>query len=126
METFLTGMILSVPLFFIISKGSPPRWPVQIILAVSAFTTAVCWLSILADEIVNVLEALGLILNIEAGTMQYICIEHRSGHSLCVCRHVGNSSGRLISERERERKWKRLRNKRDKQRNKRKQRVKGG
>ena len=62
------GMFLSVLLFFAISKDSPPRWHVQTVLALSAFTTAICWLSILADEIVDVLEALGLIFNIEAGT----------------------------------------------------------
>ena len=59
---------LSVILFFVLSRKNPPHWIMQWILMVAAFAMSVAWLKVIADEVVSILQALGLLSGISTGT----------------------------------------------------------
>ena len=40
----------------------------QVVLMVAAFVMSICWLYLIADEVVSVLQALGLLASISTGT----------------------------------------------------------
>ena len=64
-----TGVSISVLLFLVLSSKQPPHWSLQLILVPAAFTMAIVWLNIIANEVVSVLKAFGLLLNIDTGKM---------------------------------------------------------
>lgn len=45
----------------------PPHWSMVAVLVVLSFTVSIVWLHIIANEVVSVLTALGLLLNIDTG-----------------------------------------------------------
>ena len=58
---------LSVVLFFVLSRKNPPHWILQWILLVLAFAMSIAWLKVIADEVVSILQALGLLSGISTG-----------------------------------------------------------
>ena len=61
------ALIPSVLLFILLSWKKPPHWSLQVLLVPMAFTMAIVWLNLEANEIVSVLRAFGLLLNIDTG-----------------------------------------------------------
>lgn len=45
----------------------PPHWSLQIVLGTLAFIMSICWLNLEANECIAVLEAFGLIFDIDTG-----------------------------------------------------------
>ena len=62
------GVPLSVGLFFLLSRTNPPHWSFQIVLGTLAFVMSIAWLNIEANEVVAVLDAFGLLFDIDTGT----------------------------------------------------------
>ena len=58
---------LSVVLFFTLSRKKPPHWIMQWLLMLLAFVMSVAWLKVIADEVVSILQALGLLSGISTG-----------------------------------------------------------
>ena len=80
------GVLLSVAIFFALSSKKPPHWTMQSILVPSAFIMAIVWLNIEATEVVSVLKALGLMLNIDTGSNSqlYSKLLHLTSKNTCV------------------------------------------
>ena len=66
---FFIGVSISVLLFLVISSKKPPHWSLQLILVPAAFTMAITWMYILANEVVSVLKSFGLLFDIDTGKM---------------------------------------------------------
>ena len=62
-----TAIVLCVFLFFILSSKRPPNRVMQFVLMVGAFAMSIAWLNVLANEIVSVLQALGILFGISTG-----------------------------------------------------------
>ena len=58
---------MAILIYFIATKGHPPHWALQGVLALMGFVMAIAWLDLVANELVSVLEALGLAFNIDSG-----------------------------------------------------------
>ena len=58
---------LCVVLFLVLSYKRPPHWVVQIFLMIGAFVMSIAWLNLIANEVVSVLQALGLLAGISTG-----------------------------------------------------------
>lgn len=58
---------LCVVLFFTLSRKKPPHWVMQIVLMVGAFVMSIAWLNVIANEVVSVLQSLGLLVGISTG-----------------------------------------------------------
>ena len=63
----LSASLLCVPLFFLLSWKRPPNVVMQIVLMIAAFVMSVLWLYLIANEVVSVLQALGLLTKISTG-----------------------------------------------------------
>ena len=63
------GVAISVLLFLLISLKRPHHWSLQLTLVPAAFTMAIVWMYILANEVVSVLRSFGLLFNIDTGKM---------------------------------------------------------
>lgn len=57
----------SLLLFLLLRPRRPPHWVLQLVLVPLAFVMAIIWLNIIANEVVSVLRAFGLLLNINTG-----------------------------------------------------------
>lgn len=64
---FFAALLPSTLLFILLSWKKPPHWSLQILLVPMAFIMAIVWLNLEANEIVSVLRAFGLLLNIDTG-----------------------------------------------------------
>ena len=64
---YYVGAALSVVLFLVLTPKKPPHWTVKLVLVPAAFAMAIVWLSIEASEVVSVLKAFGLLLDISTG-----------------------------------------------------------
>ena len=62
-----TAIVLCVFLFFILSSKRPPNRVMQFVLMIGAFGMSIAWLNVLANEIVSVLQALGILFGISTG-----------------------------------------------------------
>jgi len=51
----------------VVPRRKPPHWSLQIILGALAFVMSICWLNLEANECIAVLEAFGLIFDIDTG-----------------------------------------------------------
>ena len=60
------GFLMSAVLFFLVSP-SHPHWAVQIVLGVAAFTMSIVWMYLIANEVVSLLQAFGLLLGVDTG-----------------------------------------------------------
>ena len=58
---------MTLLIYFIVTKGRPPHWALQGVLGLMGFVMAIAWLNLVANELVSVLEALGLAFNIDSG-----------------------------------------------------------
>ena len=59
--------LLCVLFFFTLSWKKPPNMVMQIVLMISAFVMSIVWLYMIANEVVSVLQALGLLTKISTG-----------------------------------------------------------
>ena len=62
-----TALGLCIVLFFILSSKRPPNSVMQIVLMIGAFCMSIAWLNLEANEIVSILQALGLLFNVNTG-----------------------------------------------------------
>ena len=62
------GAAISVLLFCVLRRHTPPHWCMQVLLVPASFGVSIVWLNIIANEVVSVLRAFGLLLNIDTGT----------------------------------------------------------
>ena len=58
-------------LFVLLRWKKPPHWSLQMFLVPMAFIMAIVWLNLEANEIVIVLRAFGLLLNIDTGISEH-------------------------------------------------------
>lgn len=61
------GIVISVFMAVLLRPSRPPHWGMLAVLVSLAFIIAIVWLNIIANEVVGVLTALGLLLNIKTG-----------------------------------------------------------
>lgn len=59
--------MLSVLAYFVVPSRRPPHWSLQIVLGTLAFVMSICWLNLEANECIAILEAFGLIFDIDTG-----------------------------------------------------------
>lgn len=64
---FFAAAVPSVLLFLLLRPRCPPHWCLQIVLVPSAFVMSIIWLNIMANEVVSVMRAFGLLLSIDTG-----------------------------------------------------------
>lgn len=64
---FPIALPFCVLLFFLLSRKRPPHWFMQILLMFGAFAMSIAWLNLLANEIVSVLQAMGLLVGVSTG-----------------------------------------------------------
>ena len=69
-----TGVLLSLPLFFLLPTSKPPHWAIQPLLGLTALLTSSVWLYLVAREAVILLNSFGLVLGIDTGTYVCTCI----------------------------------------------------
>lgn len=62
------ALVPSAALFILLHCKKPPHWSLKLPLVPTAFIMAVVWLNLEANEIVSILRAFGLLLNIDTGT----------------------------------------------------------
>ena len=62
-----TGLVISVLMVVLLRPSKPPHWSMLSVLVALAFIFSIVWLNIIANEVVSVLSALGLLLNIKTG-----------------------------------------------------------
>lgn len=65
----LCGIAMSAFFFFVLSSNRPPHWSLQIVLGTLAFVMSIAWLNIEANEVVSVLNSIGLLFNIDTGIL---------------------------------------------------------
>lgn len=58
---------MSVLMAILLRPSRPPHWAMLAVLVSLAFVISIVWLNIIANEVVGVLTALGLLLNIKTG-----------------------------------------------------------
>ena len=58
---------MSAVMAVLLRPNKPPHWGMLTVLVCLAFIIAIVWLNIIANEVVSVLTALGLLLNIKTG-----------------------------------------------------------
>lgn len=58
---------LCIPLMLLLKPRKPPNKVMQVVLMIAAFIMSICWLYLIADEVVSVLQALGLLASISTG-----------------------------------------------------------
>ena len=58
---------MSVAAYFVVPRHRPPHWSLQIVLGTLAFVMSICWLNLEANECIAILEAFGLIFDIDTG-----------------------------------------------------------
>ena len=96
--THLHSHVLASPLcpllFFTLSWKKPPHWVMQIVLMIGAFVMSIAWLNVIANEVVSVLQAMGLLVGISTGTSICIFVEKR------VCRHHTSQVAIIITTQE--------------------------
>lgn len=73
---------MSVVMAALLRPNKPPHWAMLAVLVCLAFVIAIVWLNIIANEVVSVLTALGLLLNIKTGEtirdpLQIHCTDQR-------------------------------------------------
>lgn len=68
----LVALVPSGALFTLLCCKKPPHWSLKLPLVPTAFIMAVVWLNLEANEIVSILRAFGLLLNIDTGTYNKI------------------------------------------------------
>lgn len=61
------GLVISVLMGVLLRPSKPPHWAMLAVMVSLAFILSIVWLNIIANEVVGVLTALGLLLNIETG-----------------------------------------------------------
>ena len=61
------AIVLCIFLFFVVSSKRPPNPVMQFVLMIGAFAMSIAWLNVLANEIVSVLQALGILFGISTG-----------------------------------------------------------
>ena len=71
-----TAFCLCVLLFLALSSKRPPNSVMQIVLMIGAFCMSIAWLNLEANEIVSVLQALGLLFNINTGERFLVVLTH--------------------------------------------------
>ncbi len=52
---------------FLLKPRQPPNKVMQVVLIIAAFVMSICWLYLIADEVVSVLQAIGLLASISTG-----------------------------------------------------------
>ena len=57
--------------YFVVPSRRPPHWSLQIALGTLAFIMSICWLNLEANECIAILEAFGLIFDIDTGRFCY-------------------------------------------------------
>ena len=62
-----TAIVLCIFLFFVLSSKRPPNRVMQFVLMIGAFAMSIAWLNVLANEIVSILQALGVLFGISTG-----------------------------------------------------------
>ena len=62
-----TAIVLCIFLFFVLSSKRPPNRVMQFVLMIGAFAMSIAWLNVLANEIVSILQALGILFGISTG-----------------------------------------------------------
>ena len=67
MNIFFTGLMISLLMLTLLRPSKPPHLAMLAVLVSLAFTLSIVWLNIIANEVVGVLTALGLLLNIKTG-----------------------------------------------------------
>ncbi len=58
---------MSLFLFAVLRPRRPPHWCVKILLVPMSFASSIVWLNIIANEVVSILRAFGLLLHIDTG-----------------------------------------------------------
>ena len=66
------GLVLTVLLVLSLRPKRPPHWSMQLVLVSFAFVMSIIWLNLEANEVVSVLKAFGLLLDIDTGTYNII------------------------------------------------------
>lgn len=61
------GIVISILMAVCLRPHRPPHWGMLVVLVSLAFVMSIVWLNIIASEVVGVLTALGLLLNIKTG-----------------------------------------------------------
>ena len=61
------GLVISVLMGVLLRPSKPPHWAMLAVMVSLAFILSIVWLNIIANEVVGVLTALGLLLNIKTG-----------------------------------------------------------
>ena len=87
---FFPAAPICVLLFLFLSYKKPPHWAVQIFLMIGAFVMSIAWLYVIANEVVSVLQALGLLAGISTGE-SWMKHEERGGEGE---RRGGREEGR--------------------------------
>ena len=60
---------MSVLMVVLLRPNKPPHWAMLAVMVSLAFVLSIVWLNIIANEVVGVLTALGLLLNIKTGPL---------------------------------------------------------
>ena len=76
----LIALALSLTLFIFLRWKRPPHWCLQILLVPMAFIMAIVWLNLEANEIVSILRAFGILLNIDTGANR---VHGTCMHAIC-------------------------------------------
>ena len=70
----LLGLALSVLAYFVVPSRHPPHWSLQIVLGTLAFVMSIAWLNLEANEVIAVLEAYGILFDIDTGKLCYVLV----------------------------------------------------
>ena len=74
----IAGFLLSIVLFFLVSSKQP-HWIMQIVLGVAAFVMSIAWMYLIANEVVSLMQAMGLLFGVDTG---WLCVQMKHPHHL--------------------------------------------
>eukprot|EP00731_Ephydatia_muelleri_P028394 Em0020g38a len=60
----IIGFLLSIVLYFVVSSEQP-HWAMQIVLGIAAFGMSIVWMYLIANEVVSLMQAIGLLLGVD-------------------------------------------------------------
>eukprot|EP00731_Ephydatia_muelleri_P028400 Em0020g44a len=64
----IIGFLLSIVLYFVVSSEQP-HWAMQIVLGIAAFGMSIVWMYLIANEVVSLMQAIGLLLGVDTAIL---------------------------------------------------------
>lgn len=76
----IAGFLLSIVLYFVVSSEQP-HWAMQIVLGIAAFGMSIVWMYLIANEVVSLMQAIGLLLGVDTGWLKK-CVQMKCSNLL--------------------------------------------